>query len=47
MQWLDGELNGPCPIDSGKPDDMRKQVPYSKVIYSKIKITKLSSTELR
>lgn len=47
MQWLDGGDNGPCPADSGNPDIMRKQVPNSKVIYSKLKVSKLPKTSLQ
>jgi cellulose 1,4-beta-cellobiosidase len=52
MLWLDGVYpqgstktgaeRGPCAADSGNPDRMRNEVPYSKVTYSKIKITKLA-----
>ena len=54
MLWLDGVYprgstepwaqNGPCAPDSGNPDIMRKQTPNSRVIYSKIKVSKLNSS---
>jgi cellulose 1,4-beta-cellobiosidase len=54
MLWLDstypvnstepGALRGPCSTDSGKPDDMRNDVPNSNVAFSNIKFGEIGST---
>ena len=51
MKWLDatypvgsaepGAVRGPCPVDSGDPSVLRRQVPDSHVIYSDIQVNRL------
>ena len=56
MLWLDsnypldkdpsipGVDRGPCPIDSGTPEDMEANYPDSTVVFSKIRVGDLDST---
>jgi cellulose 1,4-beta-cellobiosidase len=44
MNWLDQDPNGPCPATSGRPDDLIKQYPDSKVIFSNIRSGDIGST---
>ena len=56
MLWLDsnyppdkdpsipGVNRGPCPEDSGVPDDVESEFPDSTVIFSKIRVGDLDST---
>ena len=54
LRWLDstyptdkttvGGPRGPCPITSGKPDDVESQSPDSYVKYSNIKVGEIDTT---
>ena len=44
MNWLDQDPNGPCSASGGRPDDLIKQFPDSKVIFSNIRRGDIGST---